>query len=777
MSLPTTIQIDAALDKVLGRHEPGRSALIAVLQDVNAEFGHLPGEALRRVSDRLAVPLSEVYHVATFYTAFSLKPRGQHVVKVCAGTACHVRGAPRIVDDLMRLLDVVPGETTSDGRFTLETVNCLGACALGPVVVLDGRYYQASPAMLPKLLKSVDAQVAPVAADGPGESKEEVPLDVSRLMEQQVGVVVCGGTGCQAYGCETVATAMKQELDRLGVSAKVDFVQSGCHGFCDRGPIVVVRPENIFYQKVTLQAVPAIVRETVIGGRVIEALLYRDPVTNEPKVREEDIPFYAKQTRIVLGDNGRISPTRIDHYLSRCHGYEAFAKALHMQPEAIIDEISRSGLRGRGGGGFPTGRKWTSCRKAHGSPKYVICNADEGDPGAYMDRSLLEGNPHRVIEGMLIGAFAIGASEGYVYVRDEYPLAVKHINLAVAQAREKGFLGRNILGSGFDFDIRVARGGGAFVCGESTALMASLEGKPGEPRAKYIHTVESGLWGKPSNLNNVETWANVPIIITRGAEWYAAIGSGTSKGTKIFSVVGKVINTGLAEVPMGMTLRELIFDIGGGVPNGKAFKAVQTGGPSGGCLPESMLDLPIGFDELTEAGSMMGSGGLIVMDETSCMVDVARYFLAFLQDESCGKCVPCREGVGRMLEILTDICQGRGKDGDSDLLSELAQTTADGSLCALGGSAPNPVLSMLRYFAEEYRAHVQDHRCPAKVCKALITFRILEDKCTGCTACAKKCPKKVISGEKKKRHAIDQSGCIKCGACLDACKFEAVEVI
>ncbi|MEI7436541.1 MAG: NAD(P)H-dependent oxidoreductase subunit E, partial [bacterium] len=544
MNSQATIQVATAVDAALGGHAPARSSLIAVLQDVNAACGYLPETALRMVSDRLDLPLSDVYHVATFYTAFSLKPRGRHTVKVCTGTACHVRGAPRILDDLSRLLNVAPGETTPDGQFTLETVNCLGACALGPVVVIDGRYYQASPAALPKLLAGVDTPAVPDEASGPAKPLDDgQPIDISRLMKQQVGIVVCGGTGCQAYNCELVAKAVRQELERLGVSAKVDFVQSGCHGFCDRGPIVVVKPENIFYQKVTPQAVPAIVRETVIGGRVIEALLYHDPATNKPQVHEQDINFYAKQNRIILGDNGRISPTNIDHYLSRCDGYGAFAKALKMRPEDIINTVSRAGLRGRGGGGFPSGRKWESCRKAHGTPKYVICNADEGDPGAYMDRSLLEGNPHRVIEGMLIGAYAIGASEGYIYVREEYPLAVKHINLAVAQARERGFLGHNILNSGFDFEIHVFKGGGAFVCGESTALMASLEGKPGEPRAKYIHTVENGLWGKPSNINNVETWANVPIIITRGADWYAAIGSGTSKGTKIFSVVGKVVNT------------------------------------------------------------------------------------------------------------------------------------------------------------------------------------------------------------------------------------------
>ncbi|OGV74573.1 MAG: hypothetical protein A2269_09420 [Lentisphaerae bacterium RIFOXYA12_FULL_60_10] len=776
MSLPTTIQIEAALDKALSRHEPARSSLIGVLQDVNAELGYLPGDSLRMASERLDVPLAGVYHVATFYTAFSLKPRGRHIVKVCAGTACHVRGAPRVLGELVRLLDVEPGGTTADGRFTLETVNCLGCCALGPVVVVDGRYHQTSPAAVKILLDNVDRE--PVPVDGPGTkaAAEDMPLDVTRLMTTEVGIAVCGGTGCQAYGCEAVATAVLNELDRLNIRSKVDFVQCGCPGFCERGPLVMVRPENIFYQKVTVDAVPAIVRETVVGGRIVEPFLYRDAASNQAIVKEMDIPFYAKQQRVLLGDNGFISPTNLAHYVERCGGYQALAKAFRLPPDQIIGMIEQSGLRGRGGGGFPTGRKWATCRRAHGHPKYVVCNADEGDPGAFMDRALLEGNPHRVIEGMAIGAFAIGASEGYVYVRDEYPLAVKHIKVAVEQARERGFLGRDILGSGFDFDIRVVRGGGAFVCGESTALMASLEGKPGEPRAKYIHTVENGLWNRPTTLNNVETWANVPLIVARGADWYASIGSATSKGTKIFSLVGKVVNTGLVEVPMGMPLRELIFAIGGGIPDGRAFKAVQTGGPSGGCLPESLLDLPIGFDELAQAGSMMGSGGLIVMDETSCMVDVARYFLAFLQEESCGKCVPCREGIRRMLDILNDICAGRAGPGAIDRLRELAQTTVDGSLCALGGSAPNPVLSTLRHFSEEYRAHVEEHRCPAKVCKALITFRILPEACTGCAACARKCPVHVISGERKKRHVIDPSGCIKCGACLDACKFNAVEV-
>ncbi|MCX5858638.1 MAG: 4Fe-4S binding protein, partial [Proteobacteria bacterium] len=445
--------------------------------------------------------------------------------------------------------------------------------------------------------------------------------------------------------------------------------------------------------------------------------------------------------------------------------------------EEVIDEVKRSGLRGRGGGGFPAWQKWESCRKTHGDIKYVICNADEGDPGAYMDRSLLEGNPHSVLEGMLIGAYAIGVSEGYIYVRREYPLAIQHVETAIAQARKLGLLGRNILGTGFSFDLKIAIGGGAFVCGESTALMSSIEGKRGEPRAKYIHTVEKGLWNRPSNLNNVETWANVPLVINKGAKWYSRIGTEGSKGTKIFSLVGKINNTGLVEVPMGITLREIIFDIGGGIPDGKKFKAVQTGGPSGGCLPESLLKLPVDFDRLTEVGSMMGSGGMIVMDETTCMVDVARYFLNFLQDESCGMCFPCREGLDQLLTIVTAITEGKGKPEDLKLLEEIGEMMRDASLCALGRTAPNPLLSTLRYFRSEYEAHILKKKCPAGVCKALIRYEIRKAKCTGCGACAKLCPEKAISGKKDQPHEIDPAKCIKCGICKDTCKYGAIQVI
>ena len=587
-------------------------------------------------------------------------------------------------------------------------------------------------------------------------------------------ITVCGGTGCHASGCVDVADAFKSALKSNGSEDSVDLIVTGCHGFCERGPIVLIHPGEIFYQKVTPQDVDEIITETVGKGKLIDRLLYRDPATNEVKPLESDIPFYKKQMRLVMGNNTSIDPTNLMDYIA-VDGYVALEKVLSdMTPEKTVDEIKKSGLRGRGGGGFLTGRKWESTRNAAGDTKYIICNADEGDPGAYMDRSILEGNPHSVLEGMIIGAYAIGANEGYIYVRNEYPLAVANITTAISQAREHGLLGNDILGSGLNFDVKVTRGGGAFVCGESTALMASLEGKPGEPRAKYIHTSEKGLWDKPSNLNNVETLANVPLIMKNGADWYSGIGTGSSKGTKVFSLVGKINNTGLVEVPMGMTLKEIIYDIGGGIPNGKTFKAVQTGGPSGGCIPESMLDLPVDYERLAEAGSMMGSGGMIVMDEDTCMVDMAKYFVDFLQEESCGKCVPCREGLKRMGEALTDITEGRGRIEHLALIKDLAEMLRDASLCGLGQTAANPVMATLKYFEDEYTAHIRDGKCPAGVCRELIMYSIDSDKCTGCGLCLKNCPSSVITGEKKQPHVIDNENCIKCGICYDVCKFDAV---
>ncbi len=600
---------------------------------------------------------------------------------------------------------------------------------------------------------------------------------VERRDPNKTGITICGGTGCHAHGCEKVADAFKQEIERQNLVTEVDLRITGCHGFCERGTLVVIKPQNIFYQRVKAKDVPEILSETIRQNNIVDRLLFTDLKTGEKITHEYEVPFYQKQKRLVFGNNGLIDPAVIDDYLA-VGGYAALGKALFkMTPEQIIEEVKKSGLRGRGGGGFPTGIKWETTRRAPGDTKYIICNADEGDPGAYMDRSLMEGNPHSVLEGMIIGAYAIGSHQAYIYIRNEYPLAVKNAQIAIKQAEEYGLLGKNILGSGFDLNVRINRGGGAFICGESTALMASLEGQVGEPRAKYIHTAEKGLWEQPTNLNNVETWANVPLIINHGADWYSEIGTENSKGTKIFSLVGKINNTGLVEVPMGITLREIIYDIGGGVPGGKKFKAAQTGGPSGGVIPESLINLPVDFDELTKVGSMMGSGGMIVMDENTCMVDIAKYFISFLEGESCGKCVPCREGLQRMREVLTDITEGKGKDGDIKLLEDLAVVLIDGSLCALGATAPNPVLTTIRYFRDEYEAHIKDKNCPAGVCKELITYRIDEEKCPGCGLCVKACPVETITFMGKKQPVVlDQEKCIKCGACYDVCKLCAVLV-
>ena len=594
-------------------------------------------------------------------------------------------------------------------------------------------------------------------------------------------VGVCTDTGCRACDSRNVYEAFTREVSKERLR-KVEVKATGCHGYCEKGALVVIHPQEILYTQVKAEDVPEIVAKTLKKGEIVERLLFLDPATGRRVVLEGEVPYYKKQTRIILGNNSRIDPADIRDYIA-VDGYEALRRVLERRsPEAVVTTITRSGLRGRGGGGFPAGIKWQTARKARGKRRYVICNADEGDPGAFMDRSVCEGNPHSVIEGMIIGAYAVGAHEGYIYVRNEYPLAVEALAVALDQARACGFLGENILGSGFSFDISISRGGGAFVCGESTALMASLEGRPGEPRAKYVHTVEKGLFEQPTVLNNVETWANVPKIILGGVDWYTKIGTGDvsanpwggSKGTKIFSLVGKVRNTGLVEVPMGTTLREIIFDIGGGVPEGHTFKAVQTGGPSGGCLPASLLDLPVDFDSLTAAGSMMGSGGMIVMDESTCMVDVARYFIDFLKDESCGKCLPCREGLRALLEILNRITEGKGKRGDLRLLQEVSEGIAETSLCALGGSAPNPVLTTIRYFRDEYVAHIRDKRCPAGVCKALVHYSVIAERCTGCHACFKVCPAGCITGKAKAMHVIDETKCVKCGACYDVCTFEAI---
>ena len=594
-------------------------------------------------------------------------------------------------------------------------------------------------------------------------------------------IVVCHGTGCMANGSPAVTQSIKAALENAGIQAGVipGIKTTGCQGFCSRGPLVLVKPQGYFYQKVRPKDAQEIVERTLMQGEVVERLLYRMPDTGEPVFTEQEIPFYKMQQRIVLHNIGKIDPADITDTIA-AGGYQALAKALAtMTPEQVVEEIEKSGLRGRGGAGFPAGRKWRSALKAiekRGRPVYVVVNGDEGDPGAFMDRTIMEGDPHAVLEGLILGAYALGAESGYLYVRAEYPLAIKHLEIAMAQARELGLLGDNILDSGFSFDARINRGAGAFVCGESTALFTSIEGKPGNPRPKYVRSVEEGLWGRPTVLNNVETWANVPLIIGKGADWYAGLGVPHSTGTKVFSLVGKVNNVGLVEVPMGVPVSRIVEDIGGGVPDGSPFKAVQTGGPSGGCIPYGLKDTPVDFDSLTKAGSMMGSGAMIVMDDADCVVDVGRYFLRFLEEESCGKCFPCRLGLTRMREILDRFSQGIGSEEEIEDLISLSQAVQDGSLCALGSSAPNPVLTTIRYFRDEYIAHVKDRKCPAGVCKDLITYTIDPEACTGCTSCARQCPNNCISGEKKAPHVIDGAACIRCGICMETCKFGAVTV-
>jgi NADH:ubiquinone oxidoreductase subunit F (NADH-binding)/(2Fe-2S) ferredoxin/NAD-dependent dihydropyrimidine dehydrogenase PreA subunit len=596
------------------------------------------------------------------------------------------------------------------------------------------------------------------------------------MADFRMSLLVCAGTGCVSNNSFSVKAALEKELARQNLQEEIQVVTTGCNGFCANGPIVVVKPEDIFYQFLKPEDVSRLVEEHCLKGRPVPELMYSPAKDAQPIPKMSDIPFFGKQRLISLANRGLIDPENIDEYIA-LGGYQGLSKALReMSPEGIIAEIKEAGLRGRGGAGFPTGRKWELARSAAGDEKYIICNGDEGDPGAFMDRSIVESDPHCVIEGMAIGARAIGASHGFIYIRAEYPLALERLIRALEQARDYGLLGEDILGTGFDFDITVSKGAGAFVCGEETSLIGSLEGLLPEPRVRPPYPAQSGYRGKPTNINNVETWANVPHIINKGAKWFASVGTESCKGTKVFSLVGKIKNTGLVEVPMGISLREIVFDIGGGIPNGKKFKAVQTGGPSGGCLPESLLDLPVDYESLTKAGSIMGSGGMIVMDEETCMVEVARYFVGFTQEESCGKCPPCREGTWHMLKILEGITQGQGKEGDIELLEKLALRIKDTALCGLGNTAPNPVLTTIRHFRHEYEAHIRDKRCPGGVCKSLIRYFILEDKCTGCMACAKNCPVNCIAGERKKLHVIDQDTCIKCGMCKSVCRFDAVRI-
>ena len=606
----------------------------------------------------------------------------------------------------------------------------------------------------------------------PEKNVPVTPVDRTRPGVQK-HILVCGGTACVASNSVKLQEAFQKALEDNGLSAAVKLIQTGCHGFCENGPIVTIYPENTFYVHVKAGDAKDIVEQHIMKGEVVESLLYMDPVTETRVQTNDEVPFYKKQVRRVLARCGLVDPENINEYIAM-DGYQGLAKALTMEPQAVIDEVVASGLRGRGGAGFPTGKKWQFCRNAPGDKKYIICNADEGDPGAFMDRSVLEGDPHSVLEGMCIGGYAIGADEAYIYCRAEYPLAIHRLEVAIKQAEEIGLLGNNILGSGFNFKIHIKKGAGAFVCGEETALIASIEGRRGTPSPRPPFPANSGLWGKPTNNNNVETWANVASIIRNGASWFNSIGTKTSPGTKVFALTGKINNTGLAEVPMGITMREIIFEIGGGIPHGKAFKAVQIGGPSGGCLPEAMLDTPVDFDSLSGIGAMMGSGGLVVMDETTCMVDVAKFFVTFTQAESCGKCAPCREGTKRMLEILVRITKGQGTRRDFDLLQDLANNIKLSALCGLGQTAPNPVLSTIHYFGDEYKAHIENKECPAGVCADLLHY-VISDECKGCGLCARNCPVHAISGKPKEKHVIDPQRCIKCGVCMSKCPFKAVK--
>ncbi|MBC3887324.1 4Fe-4S dicluster domain-containing protein [Acetobacterium paludosum] len=589
-------------------------------------------------------------------------------------------------------------------------------------------------------------------------------------------ILICGGTGCTSSGSVTLVQELKKECVKHDILDEIEVIQTGCFGLCELGPVVIVYPEGTFYSRVAIEDIAEMVEEHLVKGRVLDRLVYTEKGDGHHPLSISELGFFKKQRRIALANCGVINPEDIDEYIG-FDGYLALEKVLTtMTAQEVIDEVKASGLRGRGGGGFPTGLKWQFAHNAV-SPdgvKYVACNADEGDPGAFMDRSVLEGDPHAIVEAMSIAGYAVGAQKGYVYVRAEYPIAVHRLQIAIDEAKEYGILGNNVFGTDFCFDLEIRLGAGAFVCGEETALMNSVEGKRGEPRPRPPFPANKGLFERPTVLNNVETYANIPKIILNGAAWFASVGTEKSKGTKVFALGGKINNTGLLEIPMGTTLREIIYEIGGGIPNGKEFKAAQTGGPSGGCLPASLLDTKIDYDNLIAAGSMMGSGGLIVMDEDNCMVDIAHFFLEFTQDESCGKCPPCRIGTKRMLEILEDICGGKGQEGDIEKLQELAEGIKSSALCGLGQTAPNPVLSTIHFFRDEYEAHIRDKKCPAGVCKALLDFKINEETCKGCGICAKKCPVDAISGEKKKPHVIDTEKCIKCGTCIEACPFGSI---
>lgn len=733
------------MEGVLRQYQDDSTSLIMILQQAQAIYGYLPQEVIYHVAERTGNSPAKVMGVATFYSYFRLKPMGIYQIMLCDGTACHVNGSDRIRAAITQELGIHNGETTEDGMFTLNEVACLGCCSLAPVMMINGDTY--------------------------GNLTPEKTINILRQLRQResgegIRILVGQGSCGVSAGAGRVAKVL---AGHMTATDSFTVETTGCIGMCYLEPIVdIYEGEKLLHRLVK-------VTETDALG-IVEAVRKKDFSKLEAMfISDEDARFLKKQKRVALRHCGVVDPTSIDDYIKN-DGYKAIDKALHMTPEEVIEEIKVSGLAGRGGAGFPTWFKWNAARNAEGEHKHLICNADEGDPGAFMDRAVIESDPHSLIEGMLIGAYAIGASDMYVYIRAEYPLAVERLGNAIEQARSRGLLGENILGSGFSCDLNIKIGAGAFVCGEETALIESMEGKRGMPRLKPPFPAQSGYLNEPSNINNVETFANVAWIINNGGAAFAAMGTENSKGTKVFALTGKVQRGGLVEVPMGNSLRDVIFDIAGGIKNGRSYKAVQMGGPSGGCIPADLVDTPIDYKALSATGAIMGSGGMVVMDDSTCMVNIARFFLDFTARESCGKCVPCRIGTTRMMEILNRICDGQGQEGDIEILEQLCVSIKDGSLCGLGQTAPNPVLTTIRYFRDEYEAHIRDKKCPAHECSALLKISIDPTKCKGCTVCARKCPVECISGERKTPHVIDQSSCIKCKQCVSSCKFDAIVV-